>query len=169
MASGSRNKRLISAAEGYLMLEMPKHALASLDQISGGREVQFSIHCLRGFALRDLKRHDEALRCFEWALTEDPDSADVLLAMAWCYKRTDQLDQAISIMEEAYRVSPRESIVLYNLACYWALAGNKTQALSWLGRALRMDRKLLKLIPEESDFDCLRHDPDFEMIVSAGA
>ena len=43
----------------------------------------------------------------------------------------------------------------------------KTQALSWLGRALRMDASYRQLIDDESDFDPLRHDPDFQMIVSA--
>ena len=88
------------------------------------------------------------------------------MAMAWCYKRTDQLPKAISAMERAYRIAPQESIVLYNLACYWSLAGNKTQCLSWLGRALRMNTVLLDLIATESDFDPLRHDPDFQHLVN---
>ena len=84
-----------------------------------------------------------------------------------CYKRIGQLPKAISAMEQAYHVAPKEAVILYNLSCYWSLSGNKTQALSWLGRALRMDQALRKLIDDESDFDPLRHDPDFRLILEA--
>jgi hypothetical protein len=70
-------------------------------------------------------------------------------------------------MEQAYKISPKEAVILYNLSCYWSLAGNKTQSLSWLGRALRMDASYRQLIDDETDFDPLRHDPDFQMIVNA--
>jgi hypothetical protein len=54
---------------------------------------------------------------------------------------------------------------LYNMACYLALDGNREQALSWLGRALRMDKTLCKLVPAETDFDSLKHDPDFQHLL----
>ncbi|NOX54523.1 MAG: hypothetical protein GXP27_08805, partial [Planctomycetes bacterium] len=44
------------------------------------------------------------------------------------------------------------------------LAGDKDGALRWLGRALRMDPSLRELIPEETDFDPLRNDPDFRFV-----
>ena len=87
------------------------------------------------------------------------------MAMAWCYKRTNQLPRAITSMEQAYRIAPKQAVILYNLSCYWSLAGNKTQSLSWLGRALRMDKALRQLIDQETDFDSLRHDPDFQMLI----
>jgi len=160
-----RRERLLSAAEGYLMLDMPRQALESLDAIEDPERAPFAYNYQRGMVLRHLERHAEALEYFLRAFDEDPENVSLLLAMAWCYKRTDQLPRAISTMELAYRVAPKQPIVLYNLACYWALAGNKDQALSWLGRSLRMDGELRKLIPEESDFDKLRDDPDFEAMV----
>lgn len=165
MASSTRLRRILSKAEGYLDLQMPEHALAELAHIEADDRSRFIVEFLHGLAYRDLKRYDVALPYFVRALEIKPDSADVLLAMAWCYKRLDQLDKAIAATEEAYQAAPDEPIVLYNLACYWSLAGDKTNALSWLGRALRMDQDLRKLIPDETDFDNLRHDPDFEMIV----
>ncbi len=68
-------------------------------------------------------------------------------------------------MKDTYRVHRYEPIVLYNLACYLALAGEKEQALSWLGRSLRIQPSLRKLIPDDSDFDQLRHEPDFRLVV----
>ena len=61
------------------------------------------------------------------------------IGLAWCLKRTDRLEEAIDVMMAAYQFHEDEPIVLYNLACYFALAGDKPQALSWLGRAIRME------------------------------
>jgi tetratricopeptide (TPR) repeat protein len=164
-----RRERLLAAAEGYLALEMAEHALKSLREIQDPEEATFQINLLRGDALRHLGRHDEALVALEQAFAEKPDNVTLLMAMAWCFKRTNQLPKAITAMEQAYRISPKEPIILYNLSCYWSLAGNKNQALSWLGRALRMDGSLTKLIPAETDFDPLRRDPDFQLIVNTVA
>lgn len=165
----SRRARQLSAAEGYTELGMYPQALHALDQIQNGEGAVFEINFRRGDALRHLERHDEALVAFHRAFDENPDSVDLLMAMAWCFKRTNQLPRAITSMERAYRIAPKEAVILYNLSCYWSLAGNKTQSLSWLGRALRMDHELRELIDDESDFDPLRHDPDFQMIVDAVA
>lgn len=163
----SRCEKLVSAAEGYMTLGMPTHALASLAEIREAGEMAFRVEFLRGAVLRSLERHAEALAAFDRAFVIKPDDVDLLMSMAWCYKRTNQLPRAITSMEQAYRISPKEPVILYNLSCYWSLAGNKAQSLSWLGRALRMDRSLRNLIDEETDFDPLRNDPDFRMIVSA--
>jgi len=167
MPSSTRYQRVISKAEGYLQLDMPAHTLSALSQLDSSKQTKFSVLYLRGLAYRQLEQYDDALHSLVPALLEKPGNVDVLLAMAWCYKRIDQLHNAIAATEEAYQSNPDEPIVLYNLACYWCLAGDKTNALSWLGRALRMDQDLRKLIPDEPDFDNLRRDPDFEMMVGA--
>ena len=163
----SRRQKLLAEAEGYIALGMHAHALASLDAIERGDDGAFAANFLRGEALRNLDRHSDALQAFQRAFEEKPDDVSLLMAMAWCYKRTNQLPRAITSMEQAYRISPKEAVILYNLSCYWSLAGNKTQSLSWLGRALRMDGSFRQLIDDESDFDSLRHDPDFQLIVGA--
>ena len=166
MASNTcvRREKLLDAARGYLALEMPRHAIRELNAISDPESCPFQINQLRGEALRQSADYESALRAYGRALAERPRDLSVLLGMAWCYKRTDQLSRAISAMEQAYRAEPQQPLVLYNLACYFALAGEKAQALSWLGRALRMKRELRQLIADESDFDQLRGDPDFQFI-----
>lgn len=168
MSTRARKKleKRIAEAEGYLLLDMPGHALAALHEVSEEEEATASeVNFLRGDALRHLGKHEHALLEFDKAYARNPDDVSLLMAMAWCYKRTDRLMQAIDSMEHAYRISPKAPVVLYNLACYWTLAGNKTQALSWLGRALRMDDSFRKLIPEEHDFDPIRQDPDFRRLL----
>ena len=164
----SRCERRLEAADGYLLLEMPDHALRELDAVSDPEPVAFRYYQLRGEALRQKCRHEEALPAFERAHACRSDDLTVILGMAWCYKRTGQLPKAIAAMEDAYQSHSDEPIVLYNLSCYLALAGQKEQALSWLGRALRMQPSLRRLILDETDFDRLRGDPDFEFVAGLG-
>ena len=160
-----KREKSLDAARGYLMLEMTDHALRELDAIADPHKCPFQINLMRGEALRQKKDYIAALQAFQRSQAERPDDLSARLGMAWCYKRSDQLPKAIAAMKEAYRTHRTEPIVLYNLACYLALAGEKEQALSWLGRSLRMQPSLRKLIPDESDFDRLRHDPDFQLVV----
>jgi Flp pilus assembly protein TadD len=179
------HERRLLAASGYLDLEMPEHALRALDGIAHPETTPFEFHYLRGQSLRCAGRFEEALVALSRAREERSDDLSVLMGLAWCYKRTDQLPRAISTMEEAYRAHPKIPVVLYNIACYYSLAGDKTQALSWLGRALRLEAALRKrageevdlgllrrqtslrdLIADETDFDSLRNDPDFQYITN---
>src|SRR5262249_23873817 len=148
----SRRERLLAAAEGYMTLGMYRHALQSVNEIKDTDGAEFEAQYLRGDALRHLERHEEALTAFQRAFDVKPDDVNLLMAMAWCYKRSSQLPRAITCMEQAYKISPQEAVILYNLSCYWSLAGNKTQSLSWLGRALRMDKSIRQLIDDETDF-----------------
>ncbi len=157
-------EKRLEAASGYLMLDMPNHALRELKAISDPEIRSLEFHQLTGEAHRQAERHEEAATAFLLALEKKPNDISLLMALAWCYKRTKQLPKAIAAMEQAYRNNSTEPIVLYNLACYLALAGDRNRALSWLGRAIRMAPDLRKLTKEETDFDQLRDDPGFELI-----
>lgn len=163
----ARRERRLEAARGYLMLDMPAHALRELDAIADPQRCPFPLNQLRGEALRRSGEYDGALAAYREALQERPDDLSVLLGVADCYRQTDRLPRAVSALQQAYRHSPEEPVVLYRLACCYALMGNKTQALSWLGRAVRMDADIRALLPHDHDFDRLRHDPDFQFILAA--
>ena len=65
--------------------------------------------------------------------------------------------------------TPSEPLLHYNLACYWSLAGNAAKALDELAVALDLDPDLRNLIADESDFDQLRGNPEFERLVMGPA
>jgi tetratricopeptide (TPR) repeat protein len=157
--------RQLMAAEGYLTLNMPDHALRELSHIKEIGDERFNASMLRGEALLMKEEQRQALDAFRQAHMEKPTDLNALMRMAWCFKRTDQLPHAIDAMKLAYQFHKDVSVVLYNLACYYSLSGEKDDALSWLGRAFRMDHGLLKLIPNETDFDPLRDDADFQHLL----
>ena len=152
-------------AEGYLELGMPAHALATLDRL-GNVSVDAHALYLKGEALRELERYDEAALVLEEAAEVTPDDIHVWLALGWCYKRTRRLHLAIESLEEALEFEPGDALIHYNLSCYWSLAGNKDMSLSYLSEALRIDANYRDMVDAETDFDALRNDPDFLEIIS---
>src|SRR4051794_3609376 len=159
-----RIKRQLDEAEGYLMLNLPRRALEILERRSDWATMQFEASFLQGEALRSLERYREALKPLEVAARLRPADVGVAIALGWCYKRTHRLAQAIDALERAGRANPDEPLLHYNLACYWSLAANTPKALDELTVALDLDPALRSLIAEESDFDRLRGNPDFERL-----
>jgi len=159
-----RIKRQLGEAEGYLMLDLPAKALEILERPSDWATMQFEASFLTGEALRSLERYREALKPLEVAAALRPSDVGVAIALGWCYKRTHRLAQAIDALERAERHNPEDPLLHYNLACYWSLAGNAPKALDELSAALELEPKLRDLIADESDFDRLRGNPEFERL-----
>ncbi len=160
-----RRQQLVLQAEGYLELGMAHHALAVLTRCGDINTLTEHALYLKGQSLRELGRYREALDPLWRAAQGNPDNVSVWLALGWCYKRTGKLDRAIESLEEALSVNPQDALVHYNLACYWSLAQNKKQALSYLARAFDLHEDYRTLVAGESDFDPLRNDPAFQALV----
>jgi tetratricopeptide (TPR) repeat protein len=159
-----RIKRQLGEAEGYLMLNLPVKALNILESRTDWATMQFEASLLTGEALRVLDRYRDALKPLEVAAALRPGDIGVAIALGWCYKRTHRLAQAIDALGRAVRHNPEVALLHYNLSCYWSLAGNPTKSLQELGVALDLDPDLRSLISNESDFDALRGNPDFERL-----
>ena len=156
-----QQQRAIEAAQGYLTLELPDAALRRLGMFTSDTATPPIAERLRGEAYRQKEEYERALQHFERLPTDAEHDSELLMSMAWCFKRIGRLDKAIESLRAAHLTSPKEPTVLYNLACYYSLAGEKEEALSWLARAFRMDSSFRKRVPREPDFDPIRNDQDF--------
>jgi tetratricopeptide (TPR) repeat protein len=165
-----RRQIALRQAEGYLELGLPQRALDTLGQIErlpGSSRGHAAF--LRGEALRALERYQEAIGPLSLASRDATDAVAARLALGWCYKRTGRLDLAIRELEAALRKEPADALIHYNLACYLSLARDRGQALRHLEQAFRLDPGYRRLVEQESDFDPLRDDPDFQSLVGAVA
>jgi tetratricopeptide (TPR) repeat protein len=158
-------RRAIEEAEGYLELGLKAHALRALQHrgtlVHGNGRACY----LMGETLRELERFEEALFPLERSADLIPDDIHVWLALGWCYKRTGHLAKAIESLEAAVKIDPSDGVVHYNLACYWSLARNRVLALRYLAHALDIDTNYRDMVIDEPDFNALRHDPEFKMLV----
>lgn len=116
---------------------------------------------IEGEALRALGSWQAALGPLERAAEADPGRLEAWLGLGWCFKRLDRLDDAIRALQAGLSASPKQPILLYNLACYHSLAGNVTVAIDHLTRAIAIDARFRDLTGTERDFDPIRSDPRF--------
>ncbi len=177
-----RRKLIIQEAEGYLDLllvlddrwplaeevrdRVAGRAIDTLGRLPDAGGERSHVLYLRGQALRVMHRFGESLEPLEQAAELDPENIHIHLALGWCHKRTGRLDLAIEALEAALSANPSEAIVHFNLACYWSLARNHRNAIDYLSEALEIDSNYRDLIDDESDFDPIRKDPEFQMLTS---
>lgn len=170
-------RRAIRTAEGYLELmstfesglsmdealaqPIADRMLKLLDSIVPSPDHRGYVNHLRGEACRFSHRYEEAIAHFRQALELEPDSIHGLLAIAWCYKRVGQIDDAIDSMQIAIEFEPEQAICHYNLACYFALAKRVSNAIEYLAQAFELRPSFRQEVDKESDFDGIRDDPEF--------
>ena len=70
-------------------------------------------------------------------------------------------ERGIEIFERTLAAYPGNPNVLYNLACFEALAGRADDALEHLARAVEGDPRTGEWAQTDSDFDSIRADPRF--------
>jgi tetratricopeptide (TPR) repeat protein len=147
---------------------MPQHALDNLNRLGDVENFGPRGLYLHGEALKELQRYDEALDSLERAAQAMPGTVELLLSLGWCYKRTARIEMAVDCMVRALEVKPDWALLHYNLACYLSLAGRKAQSLLHLSRAFELDVEFRILAENETDFDPIRSDPDFQSLLGLG-
>ena len=68
---------------------------------------------------------------------------------------------ATAIMARALERHPDNPNVLYNLACFEALAGRRSEALAHLVRSAELDPNVAGWASDDSDLDSIRDEPGF--------
>ena len=176
--SSHRRQAILREAAGYIELgellvqpdvPTPPHAaklllrgLAAVQQLPEPTRSRPDARLLEGEALRALGRFEEAITPLTAVADEHPERIEAWLGLGWCLKRLDRLDEAIRMLERGRDASPRQAIVLYNLACYHSLAGDVPAAIENLTQAIAIDDRYRDLTGTERDFDPIRTDPRFQ-------
>jgi len=161
-----RLKKFTLRAEGYLELEMPAHALGEIRRASELR-LRFTSHLfyLEGYALFHLKKYRDALYPLGQAVLLEPTEISYWLLIGMCQKRVGRCDLAIESLENALSIQPNNTVVLYNLACYYALAKQTESCLQSLARCLNLDPSFRDLVEQESDFNLIQEKQEFCQIM----
>ncbi|MBU0617635.1 MAG: hypothetical protein KKI02_07950 [Planctomycetes bacterium] len=101
--------------------------------------------------------------------TDMPPEARGLNARALSAYHRGDVKEALALVEQAYDIAPENSIVLYNLACFNALLGNRTEALTWLEKAVEGGFHAPRKIADDSDLDSLREEPRYKATLAKAA
>jgi len=94
------------------------------------------------------------------------DEADRIAAKGVeAYERKDY-KQALEYTKQAHEAAPTDSRIMYNLACFHALSGHKTQAAEFLQRAVDGGFYAPTRISEDQDLESLRHDQRYRFALA---
>ena len=178
----AQRQQNILAAEGYLELataledpcglelELKKQladlALGCLNEILRPSGHKPYVLFLKGQAHRIAQRPRLAITFFEQSHKIDSENLHTCLALAWCCKRTQQIDKAVEVMQTAVEMNSESCISHYNLACYCALSHRIDDALMHLTFALNLNPDCRVRIASEADFDSIRDNPRFADITT---
>jgi len=77
--------------------------------------------------------------------------------------------KALALVGEAHKIDPKNSVILYNLACFNACAGNKDEALTWLAKAIEGGFHAPRKISSDADLFVLHDEPRYEQLLDRAA
>jgi hypothetical protein len=75
--------------------------------------------------------------------------------------REGRAGEAAAMMREELEAQPDHPAVLFNTACFEALAGEREAALEHLARAVELDASFREYLASDADLDSIRDDPRF--------
>ena len=152
-----------------------ERALELFDRSSQARPEDYQSILLQAqlyHSLGDQKRELEAARKgIERAravLELNPDDNRALNLGAFGLLRLGEHEEAMEWMKASLEKSPADSIVHYNAACLFALAGNVEKSLDYLEECqFKVGNVNREWLEHDSDLDNVRYHPRFEGILAA--
>ena len=126
-------------AIGFLELGMPVDALAELDELRGNdAESSLTLH-LRVDALFRLQEWSAAAEICLPMLEKEPADPAWWIQAAYAQRRAGSIDEAELILRSALQGHPKHALILYNLACYSCVQGNREEARTLLDQSFAED------------------------------
>ena len=109
-----------------------------------------------------------------WRVVAGNGCTHPIMHLAEAYVKSGEGTYAAAMMEDVSERlallddTPRwQGVVRYNLACYFALAGEKARAIGILRDALRLHPGLTEWSKEDTDLACLHGEPGYEGLYAA--
>lgn len=122
----------------------------------------------------EMQRHDDArqlrkrvVQLIERHLRIAPDDAKAMIMQGNTLIMLDEREKGIDYIARGAALAPNEPLVLYNVACGFALLGEDERALSYLDQAVKAGFGDRQMLLRDSDFQKLRQDPRFIAIADA--
>ena len=152
---GMSVERNLTAAQGYLELDMPEEALEELNQLPSDLHSHNEILQLRLVVLMRLKNWTEALALCEQLQARFPQLTTGFIHAAFCLHELGKTGEARQVLLGGPSALLREPTYHYNLGCYEAVLGNHDAAVEYLRASFSMDPHFR---------DIAKRDPDLQVL-----
>ncbi len=136
---------VLDRAEELLGAGQPAESLRCLEALDGDLiDADAHIECasLKGWALSELGRGDEALDVLERVLDEYPQSARLYAARGVVLSSHGELDEACETLEQAIALDPTDEVAVANLGLVYEKLGQYEEALCSYEQAMGMGAEI---------------------------
>lgn len=113
---------------------------------------------------RELRDLDVEISFLRGVVGRDPDFIEALQVLGDAYTKRGRFDAGLEVDEALSKLCPHDPMVLYNLACSYALTRRHEQAASALLRAVDLGYSDFKWLMKDPDLASLRKHAAFEPI-----
>lgn len=113
---------------------------------------------------REVRDLEVEIGFLQGVVRRDPDFVEALQVLGDAYTRRGRFDAGLEVDEALSKLCPHDPMVLYNLACSYALTKRHEQAGSALLRALELGYSDFKWLLKDPDLASLRKHAVFEKI-----
>jgi predicted Zn-dependent protease len=149
-------ERSLTAAQGYIELDMPGDALAELDSLPGGeRECEQAMQ-LRLFILMRSQRWDEAMAACSRLRELYPEHIAGYIHGAFCLHERGKTAEARDLLLSGPAALEEEATYFYNLGCYSAVLGDLDTAMDYVKTSFVMDDKFREIARLDPDLTVIR-------------
>ncbi len=114
---------------------------------------------------KDPDELDFEITFYERIVSERPDYVEALIPLAEAYTRKKLYDKGLQVDKRLSQLLKSDPTVHYNLACSYALVGNKKDAIRALKHAIELGYMDFNHLRKDQDLKSLHGDPAFEKLV----
>jgi len=151
----------------YKKLEMYKEALADFNRSLKIKPDDAIALTNRGGVNVDLEKYAEALVDLNRALELTPDKYIAVHNRGILYIKLGEYNKALDDLNRSLELRPDEPDTFYNLACLYSLWKKTEDAIAYLEKAIIKDRKYREMAKTDKDFDNIRDDPRFKILIES--
>ncbi|UCD23034.1 MAG: protein kinase [Gemmatimonadota bacterium] len=107
----------------------------------------------------------KALEVIERQLELNPDDTRALSLGSGCLARLGEREKSIQWAGRAVAIDPTDAVILYAVACVYAIVGLRDEAIAYLDGAVRAGFGNFGWIENDPDLDSIRDDPRYMAIL----
>ncbi len=110
---------------------------------------------------------DFEIRFYERLLRDNPNFADALIPLAEAYTKKGLYQKGLVIDKRLAKLQKSDPIVHYNLACSFALIGERDKAFRALKTSIKLGYSDVQHLKRDDDLKSLHTDPRFNEILTS--
>jgi len=101
----------------------------------------------------------------EQILNINPNHFEALVLLGDAYTRKGEYQKGLELDIRLSTIKPENKLIRYNLACSYALTGQKEKALNCLDKAVELGYSDIEHLRQDHDLDPIKTDPRFQSLI----